>query len=560
MTTVAYVRVSTGGQDVQSQKDKLATYAKERDIKIGEWFVDEAVSGTLDERPQLQRLKDWCVDNHGSRVLCLGLDRTARDMYVYVSLERHFQEHEISVEYLGFSSTGNLATDQLMKNILASFAQYELDVIKERMNRGKRYLLKQGKFVMGGQPSYGYRYEGQGRDKSIKINQEEAEVVKKIFTLYGEKDWSVRRIRRYLNKRGIVPGRRGRSRTAQTWAISSINHMLKNTSYIGKFVYGKTKTVGFGKTKKEVNRLPGEEGFIELKVPSIIAEPLFKKAQAKKKSKTRTWNKKQKTKHFYILKGLLHCGVCNRFMFSGSGASGNHYYYRCNSATHRKDTGKEPCGNPTLKGGYVEAIVLNELYKLLDGGNKSKLEEMVNKFKTSIKDKTAKYQQTLKEFGKLKEAKERLLDMLGRGTINEDDYKVQAQKYQNKMVNCAVLIREHDEFIEHLAKLDISYIRKGLIKIGGKEKLMMDEALKKRDKQTLRDLIFKYITKITVYPNKLDIVFTLPNMEDKVVAMSKDCQSVGNSNKLSFLLTVPLNKTYKLASLYTYAQPHILTA
>jgi len=529
MKTVAYVRVSTSGQDTSSQKDKLATYATERQIEVSDWFVDEAISGTAEERPQLEKLKQWCMDNPGGRVLCLGLDRQARDMYVYVSLERHFQQYSITPEYLGFSSTGNVATDTLMKNILASFAAYELDVIKERMNRGKRYLLKQGKLAMGGQPSFGYRFVGNGRDKTLEIDQIEAVIVKKIFELYVEKDSSVRSIMKYLNEQNINTSKRGRNREGKKWAVSSLNHILRNTSYIGKFVYGKTKTVGYGKTKKEVIREESDDGFIEIKVPSIVSPALFKKAQVKLDGNSKAWRKMQTLRHTYILKGLLHCGVCGKYMFSGTGHNSGYSYYRCNSINHKEDV--KNCTNPTLKGNYVEALVISELQKLLDGGNKSRMREMVDRFKNSLQEQTDKYIQAVKDLKEYKEATERLLDKLGRGVITDDDYKAQAQRYRNEALNCAIIIKEHGEYIEKLQKLDIAFIRDGLKKISGKERDVLDKAVSERNHEVVRDIIFKYITQITVYPDKLDIKFTLPTMEDTIVTMNNSSGRVGTRKR-----------------------------
>ncbi|MFA6007017.1 MAG: recombinase family protein, partial [Candidatus Shapirobacteria bacterium] len=150
----AYLRVSTDGQDTKSQRDKIEEYALANDYEVETWFVDEALSGTLDDRPALLELKEWVPKNEGKSVLMVGIDRLARDFVIYADFSQLFNNYRINSVYLNCPKVGEPSIDTLLQNILAAFAAYEKDVIRDRMDRGKRFKIKSGIISAGGPALY----------------------------------------------------------------------------------------------------------------------------------------------------------------------------------------------------------------------------------------------------------------------------------------------------------------------------------------------------------------------------------------------------------------------
>lgn len=70
---------------------------------------------------------------------------------------------------------------KLQSNILATFAEYEREVIKLRTVTDKKKLAKAGKYSGGSQP-FGYRWDDEKEEWVVR--EDEAKIVKLIFQWY----------------------------------------------------------------------------------------------------------------------------------------------------------------------------------------------------------------------------------------------------------------------------------------------------------------------------------------------------------------------------------------
>src|SRR5262249_19776709 len=123
----------------------------------------------------------------------------------------------------------------LTLNVLLSFAQFEREVIGERI-RDKIAASKKKGMWMGGVPPLGYR----AQDGKLVIVESEAETVRLIFRRYGELG-SVRLVKDELDARGIRSKSRtsasGRLRGSKPFARGALYLMLKNRIYRGEIVH-----------------------------------------------------------------------------------------------------------------------------------------------------------------------------------------------------------------------------------------------------------------------------------------------------------------------------------
>ncbi|MEK7098207.1 MAG: recombinase family protein, partial [Patescibacteria group bacterium] len=318
---VGYCRVSTDQQNFASQKDKIAEFAKRNGYEISHWFIDEAISGAEEERPQLLALKEWVKNHNGGTVIMSNVDRLARDFYIFAIYSRLFRENSINVLYIATPQSGEPAMDNLIQMILGAFAEFEKNIIKERFMRGKRYKLKSGFSVGGGKAPFGYINADFPEGKKMIINQEEAGTVKKIFNLYCYKKMSIKAIRRYLDTNKVKPsGRFFGKRKTEGWSIDAINFILSNKTYLGKWTFGKSKCIGTRKHDKRLIREVNDPNLISLKVEPLIDMETFDKAQVLRQVRSRTWGFNTGHRRSYLLRGLLACGLC-QYCYGGLAGS-----------------------------------------------------------------------------------------------------------------------------------------------------------------------------------------------------------------------------------------------
>jgi hypothetical protein len=132
-----------------------------------------------------------------------------------------------------FNTTSSMG--RLTLNVLLSFAQFEREVIGERV-RDKIAASKRKGIWVGGMVPLGYR----AVNKKLEIVPEEADLVRRIFSLYIELG-SVGELARALDQQGVKPKPRqlanGQSKAAERYTIGPFAHRLKNRLYVGEIAY-----------------------------------------------------------------------------------------------------------------------------------------------------------------------------------------------------------------------------------------------------------------------------------------------------------------------------------
>jgi DNA invertase Pin-like site-specific DNA recombinase len=138
-----YARVSTTDQTAENQLLELRRYAEARGWMSAE-YVDTGVSGSKDRRPALDRLMADATARRVDLVVCWRLDRFGRNLrHLVVTIE------ELTAAGVGFVSLGESIdtgspTGRLLLGVLGSFAQFERERIKERIQAGLQRARKQG--------------------------------------------------------------------------------------------------------------------------------------------------------------------------------------------------------------------------------------------------------------------------------------------------------------------------------------------------------------------------------------------------------------------------------
>lgn len=202
----AYLRVSTDGQEdgngLDVQRQHIAAYAAANGLTVGMWLTD-VVSGAKEDRPRLAELRKAVACGAVSTVLVYRVDRLARDLLLAETLHRELSAKAkvVSVsESFGEGFTGNL-----MRQIIAAFAEYERAVIAARLAGGRRSAATTKGTYSGGPGVLGYRPVGTRQERGhgvLSLVADEAEAVRIAFRLRGE-GVTLKGIAGELNSRGL---------------------------------------------------------------------------------------------------------------------------------------------------------------------------------------------------------------------------------------------------------------------------------------------------------------------------------------------------------------------
>src|SRR5665648_162677 len=182
-----YTRVSTDhGLDqefnsLDAQYDAASAYIKSQAhagwTLIRSRYDDGGYSGGSTDRPDLQRLLDDIRSRKIDIIVVYKVDRLTRSLADFAKLVELFDAHDVSFVSVTQSFNTTSSMGRLTLNVLLSFAQFEREVIGERV-RDKIAASKRKGIWVGGPVPLGYRVI----DKKLVVVPEEAEAVRIIFT------------------------------------------------------------------------------------------------------------------------------------------------------------------------------------------------------------------------------------------------------------------------------------------------------------------------------------------------------------------------------------------
>jgi len=220
-----YTRVSTEDQakegfSLDAQLDKLRSYCKARDWTIAGEYVDDGYSGRNVKRPAYTRMMEEM--DKWDTILVIKMDRIHRNsknfMLMMEDLKKHGKEFVSMTESLDTST----AMGRFVMDIIQRIAQLESEQIGERVYIGMEQKARTNGGVLGFNIPYGYDYI----DGKLVINEDEAKIVKEIYSWYSDGK-SMGEIAKMLNN-SKIPTKKG-----GFWAKKTISTILKNPTYCG---------------------------------------------------------------------------------------------------------------------------------------------------------------------------------------------------------------------------------------------------------------------------------------------------------------------------------------
>lgn len=143
MALALYSRVSTGEQNPEPQLHALREYAVRRGCEALE-FVDHGVSGSRDSRPALDRLLTAARRREVDAVVITKLDRLARSVRHLTQLTAELEALGVDLVVLDQGIDTSTPTGRLLFNVLGSIAEFERDLIRERVRGGLQAARRRG--------------------------------------------------------------------------------------------------------------------------------------------------------------------------------------------------------------------------------------------------------------------------------------------------------------------------------------------------------------------------------------------------------------------------------
>ena len=273
----------------------------------------EIVSGeTIDDRPEMIKLLKMVENPCIKGVLVVEVQRLSRgdleDAGRIIKIFRYTNTMIITPMKI-YNLQDEYDRDMFERELKRGneFLEYQ----KKIMNRGRLLSVSQGNYI-GSVPPYGYDrtivMDGKRKCPTLKINEEQAAVVRMIFDLYVNHDMGRQKICNHLDSLNIKPPR------GDHWSPEGIYDMLSNIHYTGKVKWNWRKTVTVIDNQEAVKTRPkskdGDFLIYDGKHEAIISNELFNAAQAKKGKNHRA---KATTKVRNPLAGLVYCS-CGRAM------------------------------------------------------------------------------------------------------------------------------------------------------------------------------------------------------------------------------------------------------
>jgi DNA invertase Pin-like site-specific DNA recombinase len=318
----------------------IASQKSEGWIALPDHYDDGGISGGTLERPALQRLLRDIEAGMVDVVVVYKIDRLSRSLTDFAKLVELFERHNVTFVSVTQQFNTTTSMGRLTLNILLSFAQFEREVIGERI-RDKFAASRRKGLWMGGWPPLGYEVA----DRRLAVVEREAALVRRIFDRFA-KTGSALAVARELNASGEVTKRRAcadRARGGKPWTKGVVYKVLANRVYLGGAVHKGVAYPG------EHTAIVDQRGWD--KAHAVMAEPAHRRGAAARAQVPA------------LLKGLIF-GPNGRPM-SPSHTRPRDRIYRYYVAREAIADGYDSCPVTSAPAADVEGAVLDQVQKLL---------------------------------------------------------------------------------------------------------------------------------------------------------------------------------------------------
>lgn len=342
----AYCRISTDKADQKNSLDSQRSFFTKLKKEHPNWesfeiFSDEGISGTsLKNRDAFIEMIQRAKNGEANLIITKEISRLSRNIRDTLNIIEDLRKNKIAVFFFihQLNSLDNADYQQICN--LANAAQAESFATSARVKMGQAVQMKSG-VTFGRKEMLGFRIERNPitNEQEYHIVEEEAEVVRKIFTWFSEGD-GTHRIARKLEAEGTPT-----FRYSNGWSNTVILRILRNEKYVGDLRQGKSFTPDMLTHTKKLNKNPDTIYECFNHHQPIIDRELWDKVQKRLKENEPSEEQKLKHSNRYPFSGKIFCGVCGRRYVSKPKKLKNGTIYKSwvcfetqNRGTYKEDT------------------------------------------------------------------------------------------------------------------------------------------------------------------------------------------------------------------------------
>lgn len=416
------------GETLIKHRKALLKFAKQKNLNIVEIKEELVSADSIFHRPKMVELLQEVENKQYSGVLVMDIQRLGRgDTEDQGVITRIFKESHTKVITPNKTYDLDDDYDEDYFEFESFMGRKEYKMIKKRMQGGRIRSIEDGNYIATN-PPLGYDIHFINRSRTLKINENEAEIIKTIFNMYINGN-GASSISNYLNSLGY------KTKIGNSFSPSSVLMIIKNPVYIGKVTWKKKeikKSKDPNKVKDTRTRDKSEWLVADGKHEAIIDIDI--------------WNRTQEilNNRYHIpyqltnapvnpFAGLITCGICGKKM------------------TMRKLRGIDrlmctyKCGNRSIRFEHVEKEVLKSLRSYLE---EYKMEVNRKPKKNDIDLYVKQITLLNKELNTLNNQKLKLFDFLERGIYSEDVFLERSKNIESRMTILSGEIEKLEKLIK----------------------------------------------------------------------------------------------------------------
>ncbi len=501
-----YVRISTQMQHSDRQVEELTSFAENENFEVVEVYKD-VLSGfkNEEERPSLAALLEDSKTDKFDIILFSEFSRLSRRVGDLTNLIAVFQDNNKEIYFqkqnIWVRAKNDIGTSILIQ-VLGVVASYEIELFAERSVSGKISAIKNRGITEGGLPAYGYKSEL--GTKRLVVHEEEAQTIRRIFSMYAEGNSSVF-ICNLLNSEGVKSPYAVRIEETTNkrkekglddkeyirfdkddliWLPATLVKIMKNPLYRGvrKYKFHKPNP-----TKKNIEREILDEFEQYEKRLQIIDDVLFEQVQ-QMIEKNRT--NKDNNKYDNLLRPLIKCGCCG--LNYQVAQKNDKHSYKCYGKTQDRNKIIRCKESYEVMQDRLDGLVIQLSIRYIASNNlKNSTTQKIEKLEKENNDLQIIINSTLEKIKANDETWIKFFNKAVKFDMSDNIIEKQKNEYQevkeklnNELNNYTKQVTSNKITIESLSKLSDNLVLSKQI-----EKIKSNPVL-------LKELIYKYVTRI----------------------------------------------------------------
>lgn len=457
-----YARVSTDQDEQINSLENQVQYYTELIQSKPNWkfvpgYIDEGISGgSTKKRDNFNRMIRDAKAGMFDFIITKEISRFSRSTLDSIKYTQELLDYNVGVFFQN-DNINTLDTDSEFRLvIMAGVAQDEIRKLSERLKFGFRQAIKNG-HVLGNDKLYGY----DKKDCVLTVNEEEAEIIRIIFDLYGNQRLGTRTISKRLMELGYT------SREGNAFNTLTIRHILENPKYKGWYCGNKSQSVDY-RTKRNV--LLDESEWVtypDPSIPAIVSEELWNRANALYKRRREEMKSHSSGISFhnrYPYSAKIYCEEHGTTFHRQAiqTKKGQQEVWQCKVY---RSHGRAACSAPQIRSSDLD-VILSDIFKELVRDKEKIIDSLVTVL-TNI-PKEVDYGklrcQVENEMDDLERKKNRLLDLSIAGALTVEEFKERNDAFNAQIQECQgklTAIRQEEEN-QSSEELDIPAIRRAL--------------------------------------------------------------------------------------------------